>query len=457
VSFRLKIMAVVAGTILAAIIVLAYSSNQITSHRVQRFLKATDAESHDGAIPAKLIQSLQQAYRTGGWSGAEAVLKHSPNQDYVLINTSGQTVASNRDAFKQTSTTVMEGSWIIQSEINSMELRVNPATLPPLAVDGALIGYILKLPTIRPRASEDTLSLSINRSVWIAAAVIALIAITLAHLITKQALSPLRLISGVIEKLRQGDDAVTVPVSGSDEFAEIGESLNLLLSEQRHSKQVRQSLLADLAHELRTPLTGLRCQTETLVDGLKPATPENLEAMLDSVLHIQAIYNDLEALALADADQLPFTQERFDLIPFLAACCSASQARAGSVTVRFEEGEEPLYVNADKVRLRQVVQNILSNALCFSPKDGTVSVSLSGDVKQAHIDILDQGIGIAEEHESLIFERFYRIDPARNPNEGGHGLGLAIARQLLALMEGSIALKNPSAKGAHFRITLPRR
>ncbi|MBL4790617.1 MAG: hypothetical protein JKY60_16760, partial [Kordiimonadaceae bacterium] len=138
-SFRLKIMAVVAGTILAAIMVLAYSSNQITSHRVQRFLSATDANAHSAAIPAKLIQALQQAYRLGGWSSTETALKALPNQKYVLINTRGQTMATNRAAFKRSSTKLLDGSWMIQSQINGMQLRVNPSTLPPFTVNGALV------------------------------------------------------------------------------------------------------------------------------------------------------------------------------------------------------------------------------------------------------------------------------------------------------------------------------
>jgi len=450
-SFRVKIMAIIMAVLVSALLLLAFSTSKITSHRVKLHSAESAGTPHVPEVDAALKLALENGYQTGGWFGLRrAFAEAKPDGSYMVFDTTGRVQASTRHSFLGAK---IDDAGLLLADEGRLRLLLDiKGALQLIAADGA-IGSIVFMPDMGLGSEEPgDLAGLISKDIWIAAVAVGALALLLSWFAVQKALAPVNAASEAIDKLRDGDDTLLVPVEGRDEIARIAESLNLLLGEQRHSQKVRQSLLADLAHELRTPLTGLRCQAETLVDGLKQASPENLRSLLDGVLHLQALYADLEALALADADKLPLTLTTQDLTPLLGECVRTAQMLDGAQVIELADTGADLKVHADPKRLQQVVLNILSNAVRYSNGGKPITVLVTHEEALAFIDIIDSGPGISLEHADAVFTRFFRSDPARDPNAGGHGLGLSIARHTARAMGGDVKLMNPGAAGAHFRI-----
>jgi signal transduction histidine kinase len=275
---------------------------------------------------------------------------------------------------------------------------------------------------------------------------------------------PLEQLSQAAKALGSGDLKLRLP-SGSRvrELDELGNSFNRMAADLENEKQVRDAFLADVTHELRTPLTVIQGTIETLQDGAlddRTGRQNLLEGMQRETARLARLVNDLLVLTRADAGALQLDLKPLDLPELVRQRCERFSVLAAEnkVTLRVldETGNAmPRTVMADADRLAQVLDNLLDNALRYSPTGGEISVAIHREEEEALVSVIDQGTGIPAEHLERVFERFYRVEPARDRRSGGSGLGLAIARSLIEAQGGGISAKSEPGQGAEMTFWLP--
>jgi signal transduction histidine kinase len=259
-------------------------------------------------------------------------------------------------------------------------------------------------------------------------------------------------------RLAQGDLSQRVLVRGKDELAELGRTFNYMADSLQRAEETRRAMTADIAHELRTPLAVQRASLEALQDGVFPLTAENLETLLEQNRLLTRLVDDLRTLALADAGQLTLERAPVDLSALVQRVVDHFQAQAAGqqVTLEFTHapaGLQPL--SLDPIRIEQILTNLLSNALRYTPQGGAIRLAIRQEGSRVLLHVQDSGPGIPEEALPYIFERFYRADKSRARAEGGSGLGLAIARQLARAHGGELTAENAAEGGAVFTLRLP--
>ena len=252
-------------------------------------------------------------------------------------------------------------------------------------------------------------------------------------------------------RVGKGDYDARVHPDGPRSVRALGHAFNDMAGRLQASETARRRFLADVTHELRTPLTVLQGGVEAQLDGVHPRDDDHLATLLEQTRTIARLVDDLRTLAVSDAGQLTIAAEPTSLRDVVDDAVSAIRPVARERSVSIETGAAPaIALAADRVRLVQVLTNLLTNAVRHTPAGGIVSVTLTGDdAGGAMITVDDTGTGIAGDPER-VFDRFHRA-----ADSGGSGLGLTIARQLVEAHGGTITAANRSEGGARFTITLP--
>jgi two-component system sensor histidine kinase BaeS len=289
------------------------------------------------------------------------------------------------------------------------------------------------------------------------AGLVALLAVAGTILISRRVLRPIGTLTAASQRLGEGDLGLRVPVAGRDELAELARSFNRMADSLQRGEERQRRLVADVAHELRTPLANLRGYLEALKDGVLPANPELFASLHEEAVLQQRIVDDLQDLALAEAGALAYHRTQVDLAELLETCRVAQQAVADAAGVALRLcAPEPVIVQADPDRLRQVIGNLVANALRATPAGGSVTLSAAGPVAGwATVVVRDTGVGIAAADLPYVFDRFWRADTARGRSTGGSGLGLAIARQIITDHGGRISVESEQGTGTAVDIALP--
>jgi two-component system sensor histidine kinase BaeS len=269
-------------------------------------------------------------------------------------------------------------------------------------------------------------------------------------------LRSVRALSAAAHRLGAGDLAQRVQVRGHDEIAELGRVFNQMAASLAESEARQCRLTSDIAHELRTPLANLRGYLEALSNGVLDPSPELLRSLHEETLLQQRLVDDLQDLATAEAGTLAYHWADIDVEDLLMTACTAHRQHADahgvSLTARTHG---PMLAVADSGRLRQAVDNLISNALRATSAGGQVSLEGRAEHGQVILEVADTGSGIASEDLPRVFDRLWRGDPARGRETGGSGLGLAIARQIIADHRGSIEARSVLNSGSTFTVRLP--
>jgi two-component system sensor histidine kinase BaeS len=269
--------------------------------------------------------------------------------------------------------------------------------------------------------------------------------------------APLRQLTTASEKMAKGDLSQRVRIHTRDEVGELGHAFNQMAGDLQSAEIQRQHMTADIAHELRNPLSVIRGNLEAMLDGIYPADAEHLGSIYEETLLLQRLVEDLRVLSLADAGQLHLVKTETDLNQLLTGVAESVRAMADDkdVVLTVSVPRSPLVIEGDADRLRQVIGNLLGNALRYTPQNGTISLDVQARGEQAVVTIADTGPGIAPDEVPHIFDRFYRTDAARDRASGGSGLGLAIARALVEAHRGTITVQSELGQGTALIITLP--
>jgi two-component system, OmpR family, sensor histidine kinase BaeS len=220
------------------------------------------------------------------------------------------------------------------------------------------------------------------------------------------------------------------------------------------SEKSKRRMVSDAAHELRTPLTNIIGLLDAMRDGLRMPDKQTLDSAREEAELLKSLIDELQELSVADAGALKLEIETFDVVAAARNAVAVMNQRGGvSVDVA---NHEPVLVRADQRRMAQVLRNLLHNALTHTADGGTVRVEVERRTRDVAIRIADTGSGITPEHLPHIWDRFYRVDASRNRATGGMGLGLAVVKELVDRMNGSVAVNSEAGRGSVFTITLPR-
>ncbi|MBK8984948.1 MAG: HAMP domain-containing histidine kinase [Chloroflexi bacterium] len=266
---------------------------------------------------------------------------------------------------------------------------------------------------------------------------------------------PLDDIATVANQISRADD-LSLRVPHSDRIDEIGvlaRALNETLERLERLFQTQQRLMADVSHELRTPLTAIRGNVD-LMRRMGDGDPESLEIIQEEVDRLTRLVGDLTLLARADAGGLPLTLKPVELDNLLFEVYRQVSLLGKPVDVVVTEVDQ-VCVNGDPDRLKQLLLNLVENGMKYTPKGGRVTVNLSQADGWAQMTVSDNGVGIPPEDLPFIFDRFYRVDKARNRSQGGSGLGLAIAKWVAQAHGGDIYVDSEVNMGTTFTVALP--
>ncbi|MFT5522355.1 MAG: two-component system phosphate regulon sensor histidine kinase PhoR [Pirellulaceae bacterium] len=232
------------------------------------------------------------------------------------------------------------------------------------------------------------------------------------------------------------------------------------ISELRRLEHIRQEFVANVSHELKTPLSSIKAYAETLSAG----AIEDPQNRLRFVHHIEEqaerlhqLILDLLSLARIESGQQTYDIEAVVIHNLIQRCVESHQDRAhsGNVALVFEPGDPNIAVSADEEAVREIVDNLINNAVKYTPENGNVSVRYRTEGNMAVIEVGDSGIGISEDDQQRIFERFYRVDKARSREMGGTGLGLSIVKHLTHFFGGTIHVSSVVDEGTIFTVRLP--
>jgi signal transduction histidine kinase len=264
---------------------------------------------------------------------------------------------------------------------------------------------------------------------------------------------PLGDVVGAADRVAEGDFTVRVREHGTPWVRSIGRAFNSMTARLESQQRQRRDLMADLAHELRTPLTVMQGRLEGMLDGIYPRDEAQVAQILDDTRQLARLVEDLRRLAYAEEGTLALQRESTDLGLLLedAAASFRADAERRRVTLSVQVAESLPVIEIDPVRIREVVSNLLSNALRYAPDGGSVSVEARSQAAGSVIvEVSDNGPGIAAQDLPHVFDRFFKVRTS-----SGSGLGLAIASKLVAAHGGTIAAQSTPGHKTTIGFTLP--
>src|SRR3954470_7545163 len=384
------------------------------------------------------------------WSGVSALVQSVADlmgERLVLADTQGKIVADSQGLLVgQTANDDWRGRRV---SLRSQEFAVGTLYISPARVDQ---------PALDPRASLF-LNTFAGYLIW-ALLVGLLAAIVLSVGMARLLAAPLEALTRAVRRLERGDEVQRIDTSVGGEVGALAEAFNSLASSLVRVEQLRQNMVSDIAHELRTPLTSIRGYLEAIQDGILEPNDETLATIHQELLQLTRLVDDLQELSLAEAHQLQLDFEPVDLVELAEWEVRAflPQGAAQSIDLKLDAPVALRPVTVDAGRIRQVLANLIRNALAHTPSGGEIVVGVRERDGAALLTVADTGKGIPPADLEHIFERFYRVDKARSRRSGGTGgtgLGLTIARELVRAHGGTLAAQSVVGKGTTFSISLP--
>ncbi|RME70943.1 MAG: HAMP domain-containing protein [Chloroflexi bacterium] len=401
--------------------------------------------------PNGLVPNLARYYQQNqSWQGVGPLLAGA------------QTVYFRPDAFVLADAQRRVVHYIKPEMVGQPVDRLNPRLVIPIRVNGQTVGYFgaTPLPADFPKERRPSpfVSLLVN-SLLTVAAVGGVSGVIFGVLISRSLTAPLNSLAQAARDIGARRLYRRVEEKGTDEIIAVARAFNEMAAQLEQAEQLRRNLLADVAHELRTPLSVLQGNLRAILDEVYPLEQAEIARLYEHTRLLSRLVNDLHELAQAEARQLPLDIQPTDINRLVAATVETFHPSAEAKGVRLEMllAEPAPTAAVDAGRIRQVLQNLLANALRHTPEGGVIRVRVAAEASAVRVSIADTGDGIAPEHLPHIFDRFYRTDPARTRDRGGAGVGLAIARASVEAHGGQIAADSAGpGRGSEFTVQLPR-
>jgi signal transduction histidine kinase len=290
-------------------------------------------------------------------------------------------------------------------------------------------------------------------------AIIVIAALILALVLSQVLTKPITALSRTMRRMGKGDLSARVPVMGSGELRELAENYNTMAAQLESLDKTRNQFVSNASHELKTPLATMKIMLETMM--YQPDMPAELRGefmndMNHEIDRLTGIITDLLVLTRMD-NQGEMNREKVDMSELTQETVHLLQPAAEKKNQQLTDEIQPgLELFGDRIKLNQILYNLMDNAIKYTPENGKIHVSLKEEDGNLVWRVRDDGIGIPEEDQEHIFERFYRVDKARSRETGGTGLGLSIVRQMVKMHGGTISVSSKPDSGSEFTVSFPR-
>ena len=331
----------------------------------------------------------------------------------------------------------IEATRVVDEGRQRIQLRVGSPGQAVRLADGRLGGWhVLVVPDATREARVAALFGGLDQGLLLLTLGIGAAGLVLTWVIASSALRPLADLRAAAAAFGEGALHQRVPVAGPREVADLARDFNSLASRLQEQHALRQAMAHDVAHELRTPLTAMRCRIERMRDGVTPPSDGLFDALHDDVRHLSRLVDDLQDAALAQAGELRLTRQALRLCD-VAQDVVDSLGLGTTTTVRLDVPAD-LVVWADPMRLRQVLANLVDNARRHASPGASIAITARRTEAEIVVEVENTGSHIAPADLPRVFERFWRVDTARDRRTGGSGLGLAIVKHLVEAHGGRV-------------------
>jgi two-component system phosphate regulon sensor histidine kinase PhoR len=334
--------------------------------------------------------------------------------------------------------------------------RDGPDGFPPASI------VRLGIPLTEIRAMLD----DITRKVFLASTLVFAVVLLVSIFIAYRVSSPLREMERIATRIRSGDLDLRLPVRSRDEIGILCETLNSMIdalnadiSKLKRLERVRTEFLGNVSHELRTPIFALQASLETLIGGAVNDPAVNIDFLdkaLKNTRRLDDLLSDLIEISRIESGDMKMSFRYFDSLELIRHAVAEVQPQADrkSISIGIRHQGIPVDVFGDRERLKQVLLNLLSNAIKYTDERGNITVNVEFGRAGAGFSVVDSGCGIAPEHLSRIFERFYRVDSGRSRDVGGTGLGLAIVKHIVEAHGSKVEVASSVGAGSTFTFHL---
>ena len=395
-----------------------------------------NGDSWDGVQSVIVTYSLQTAYGP--------TMERSHYQPVVLIDPEGVILAHPQSEFigQSVNDRMVEHGYPIFDDESSM-----------------LIGYLLPVDYFNHQfwLLEENYLNNMRKSVILGVTATIVISIIIGLAFARNLTKPLNNLISSVRRIAQGSTTESVIVENDDEIGELALAFNQMSSQLARANDARVQLFADISHELRTPITAIAGTLENKLVKNKACPPEEISTLYDEMLRLSGMVTELQNISRLDAVHMPISKTLIDFKTFFQdfLIIIEADAEARDIQVKVDLGEKLPYCYADPERLKQIVLNLVSNALRYTTNGGVVIFKAWSDKNNFIFSVSDTGIGMTEEECKHVFERFYRSDQSRARETGGTGLGMAITQGLVLAHNGTINVKSTKGVGTTFTVTLP--
>jgi len=307
-------------------------------------------------------------------------------------------------------------------------------------------------------SADDFQFLSALNTILIGIGLFSLVfSVIVGSILAKRLSSPILNTVNATKQISDGDYDVRIAEgSNTRELNELIVAVNHLADSLGKQESLRKQLTADVAHELRTPLTSIGTHIEAMLEGVWEPTNERLQSCHDEILRIGKIIQDLENLAKVESENLKLDKSQIDLTELSEKAVGNFAADIDKKNLKISIYGASSAIYADQNRISQVLINLISNAVKYTPENGVIKILISEDKQFARLSVNDNGIGIPQDELPYVFERFYRADKSRNRMTGGSGIGLAIVKSIVTAHGGSVAAESHLNEGSCFVVKLPK-
>ena len=479
-SLWIKLMGAFVLIILVVTGLVVLLMNQTTTSQFELYINQT------GQQQAAQLAPIAATYysRAGGWNGVETVLRNPwgysmasgdttngmLDRGMMMENWDGWArdgmnqanmmedmamVVSDRMILAQADgTVVVDTAGPLSGTLLHTDDLANGA---PISVDGQRVGTLIITPLNAPATPAGDFLGAVNRSALLAGMVAGSLALFLGSVLFIQMIRPLRRLSAAARGIAAGDLSQRVQVGSHDEIGQVALTFNQMAETLQQYAVERRNTIGDIAHDLRTPLSIIQCNLEAMLDGVLPASAEELTSLHQETLLLNRLITDLRTLSLAESGQLHLQKRTVEagLLIQQVSDRMRPSAEEKQISLETDIASDLPPVRADPERLMQVMTNLVDNAIRYNPNGTRVIVGARPAFECIELSVSDNGLGIPPEDAHHVFERFWRAEKSRNRATGGSGLGLAIVKQLVEAHQGKVLVESQVGRGTRFEVQIP--
>lgn len=333
----------------------------------------------------------------------------------------------------------------------------------PVRVFGSVAGYLFVGTMVEPALDpvEQQFLSTVKRTVIVTLSAVLAAALLITGLLVRQITGPLKKMEEASERIGSGDFSARVTVSSRDELGRVAGRFNRMAASLEEAEIWRSRLISDSAHELRTPMSLIQGRLEMMLEGVYEISRETIAKVHEEARHMAALIEELKDLSDADRGELLSQREPVDVNRLVERALESFRVRTDDrgIALEMRTTADTARVDADAGKIYQVLLNVIGNSVRYTPEGGCIEVRTSrrkiGGGTGVSISVADTGPGVPADKLDRIFDRFYRVDEARNREHGGRGLGLAISKAIVESHGGAVTAVNRPAGGLEVRVTLP--